>query len=142
MMQRWLPISMIAGCLFAAGGTASIAQEKKEPGRAMISIYRVAPGKHLEFLKWQAAREQVDKEAGVAPAQWYHHTDGDAWDFISIGSVTTPEQDKKTEEIAKKKGLSTGFAASLEFRQFVAFHTDTLTRGPVTAAELVAMAGK
>ena len=51
-------------------------------------------------------------------------------------------QDKKADEIAAKRGLRTGFAASLEFRQFVASHSDTYAAGPMTAAELVAQAAK
>jgi len=40
----------------------------------------------------------------------------------------------------RKHGRKTGFASSLEFRTFVASHTDTFAIGPVSAADLVAMA--
>ncbi len=116
-------------CLVTALGLAVAAprwsQAKKEPGRARITIYRVAPGKHLDFLKWLAAQDEVAKEAGVATVQLYAHLDGDDWDYLGIGPVTTPDQDKKLDEIAAKKGLKTGFPASLEFRQLLASHTDT-----------------
>ena len=39
-------------------------QDAKQP-HARIALYRVAPGKHLEFLKWLADRDAIDKEAGV-----------------------------------------------------------------------------
>jgi hypothetical protein len=122
----------------------SIAQaaDDKGPPHAMISIYHIAPGKHMEFLKWLAAREAVDKEVGVPATQVYAHIDGDSWDYLSVGPMTTPEQDKQVEAAMKKHGLTTGFKASLEIRQFLASHTDTFVVGPVTASELVEQAMK
>jgi hypothetical protein len=140
-MKRLVSSAFLAACAVVLTAGPSAAQDKQPP-RARVSIYRVAPGKQLEFLKWIAAQDEAAKEAGVAATQIYSHTDGDSWDYLGIAPTTTPEQDKKVDEIAKKKGLKTGFAASLEFRQFVAGHTDTFTIGPLTAAEMVAMAAK
>ena len=112
----------------------------QEPDTALVSIYRIAPGKHLDFLRWQAARDAAATEAGVAPTQWYVHMDGDSWDYVGISPMTTDEQDDKIEQILKGKNLTTGFKAGLEFRSMVASHTDTVARGPVTAAALVDMA--
>ncbi len=114
----------------------------KKPPEAIVSTYLVAPGRHLEFLRWQAAQEAVRKEAGIAATQWYVHTNGDAWDYVAIGPVLTDEQNAKVDELSKKKGLSIGFKSSLEFRQFISHHTDTFTMGPVSAADLVAEAQK
>jgi membrane-bound lytic murein transglycosylase B len=108
---------------------------------ALITIYRIAPGKHLDFLKWMAETDAIAKEAGVPAGQFYAHTDGDSWDYLNVGPDLTNEQQAKVDEITKKRGRKTGFAASLEFRSNVASHTDTFVLGPVTAAELVA-AGK
>ncbi len=137
-MSRRLSVLVATICALVLT-TSALAQEKKEPGKAMVSIYRVAPGKHLDFLKWQAAREAVSKAAGVAAAQWYVHTDGDSWDYVSVGPITSADQDKKVEELAAKAGLKTGYAASLEFRQFISQHTDTMTMGPLSPADIVAM---
>jgi hypothetical protein len=52
----------------------------------------------------------------------------------------TDAQQVKVDEITKKRGRATGFAASLEFRTFIASHTDTYAIGPVSAADLVAAA--
>ena len=109
----------------------------RSPGRALVSIYHVAPGKHLEFLRWQAARDAAGATAGVPPTQWYVHMDGDSWDFVSIAPVTTEAQDDQVEAILKKQNLTTGFRAGLEFRGLVASHTDTFASGPTTAAALV-----
>jgi hypothetical protein len=124
--------------LLAVG--ALVAKAQPGPTR-LISIYNVAPGKHLPFLKWVAEREAVDKEIGAPPVQWYVHHNGASWDYISITEVPDPvgqaELEKKENEALKKKGMTTGMAASLEFRQFVSSHTDTFAGGPYTAEELV-----
>lgn len=112
-----------------------------EPGTVLIGIYRIAPGKHADFLKWQAARDAIDKQAGVPQGQWYAHTDGDSWDYLSVGSVLSEAQQKKVDDATRAKGLSTGFKASIEFRQNIASHTDTYAIGPMTATQLSAMAG-
>ncbi|MCI0446955.1 hypothetical protein L0152_27600 [bacterium] len=108
-----------------------------QPPSALVAMYQVAPGKHLEFLKWQAANEAINKEAGLPATQWYAHTDGASWDYLAIGPVLTDEQQNKVDEISKKKGRLTGFKASLQFREFVSSHTDTFVVGPVSAADLV-----
>lgn len=115
---------------------AQTAAPAKDPPRSLVSIYRIATGKQTDFLKWMAARDAIDKEAGVAQAQWYAHTDGDSWDYLAVGPANTPEQDKKIETAMKKHGLTTGFKANLEVRQFFASHTDTFAVGPVTVSEL------
>jgi hypothetical protein len=116
---------------------------EKEPPEALIGLYRVAPGKHLEFLRWQAAQEAIRKEAGITAAtQWYVHTNGDSWDYMAIAPVLTDEQNAKVDELTIKKGLKTGFKASLEFRQFITYHTDTFTAGPFSASDLVQQAEK
>jgi hypothetical protein len=132
---------LVSGVLIAATMGATSAADAPEAGKVIVSLYRAAPGKQLDLLKWLAARDAVSQDAGLAPAQIYAHTDGDSWDYVMIAPQTTAEQDAKIEELEKKKGLKTGFAAGLEIRQYVAEHSDTFARGPVTAADLVKRAG-
>ncbi len=108
----------------------------------MVSLYRIAPGKHLDFLKWMAEAAAINKEAGVPADHWYSHTNGDSWDYLHVAPDLSNEQQAKVDEVAKKHGRKTGFAASLEIRTFVAWHTDTFVIGPVSAADLVSAAGK
>jgi hypothetical protein len=140
-MNRRAALALVAVCSLAVAAPRWT-QDKAEPGRARISIYRVAPGRHLELLKWLAAREEITKEAGVPATQLYAHNDGDSWDYLLIWPITTAEQDRKLDELAARKGLKTGFAASIEFREMLASHTDTYASGPMTAADLVAAAAK
>lgn len=114
----------------------------KEPPHVIVSLYRVAPGKQLDFLKWMASNEAIDKEAGVPSGQVYVHTNGDAWDYMVIGTDLSDEQQAKVDQVAKRHGRKTGFGASLEFRTYMAWHTDTFANGPVTASELVASANE
>lgn len=141
-MKKWGSALLVAACALAAAAPRWTPQDKKEPGRARITIYHVAPGKHLEFLRWMAAQDEVAKEAGVPTVQLYAHIDGDSWDYLGLAPVTTLEQDKKLDEIAGKRGLKTGLPASLEFRQLLASHTDTFAAGPTSAADLVTQATK
>ena len=48
----------------------------------------------------------------------------------------TEAQQKKLDDAAMAKGLTTGPKASIEFRQFINAHTDTISAGPMTASEL------
>ena len=142
-MKRIGSVVLVAACALVAAAPRWVpTKDKKEPGRAKITIYHVAPGKHLEFLKWMAAQDEVAKEAGVATVQLYAHIDGDSWDYLGLAPVTTPEQEKKLDEVAATKGLKTGLPASLEFRELLASHTDTFAAGPTSAADLVAQATK
>ena len=139
--QRKLWVAASGAVLLGAAlAMAQTAPKTPEPGKVIVSLYRVAPGKHLDFLKWMATREAINKEAGVGAAQWYAHTNGDSWDFVAIAPEPTKAQDAKVDELTKQKGLKTGFAAALEFRQFIAYHTDTFADGPQSAADLIRMA--
>ena len=113
-----------------------------KPPTARVALYRIAPGKHLEFLKWAAENESIEKEAGVPASQVYAHTNGDSWDYMQIAPDLSDAQQAKVDEVTKKRGRKTGFGASLEFRTMIAWHSDTMVIGPVTAADLVAAASK
>lgn len=145
---RWLAAAGILG--FAAGAVPSVClsqagtttQAAPNPPTVMVAIYRVATGKHLDFLRYMAQGEAIAKEAGFGATQWYAHLDGDSWDFVTVSPAPSEEQDRKTDAIRKQRGLPTGFAAGLQFRQFIGSHTDTYARGPMSAADLLALAGQ
>jgi hypothetical protein len=147
VMNHWtrlVPLSMLFAIFFVSPAARAQAakSEAKKPSRAIVSLYRVAPGKQLDFLKWMAENDAIDKEAGVPASYFYVHTDGDSWDYMGIAPVLTEEQQAKVDEIDRKHGRKVGFQAGLQFRTLVASHTDTFTIGPVSAAELVMEAGK
>jgi hypothetical protein len=136
---------LLLALLFSAAPSAraqTARPEMKQPPTAVVSLYRIAPGKQLDFLKWMAEAAAINKEAGVPADQFYAHTNGDSWDYLHIAPDLSKEQQAKVDEVTKKHGRKTGFAASLEIRTFVASHTDTFVIGPVSAADLVSAAGK
>jgi hypothetical protein len=146
-MSRWFRFTLLLFPAFillpAITTRAQTAKpEAKQPPHARVVLYRIAPGKQLDFLKWMAVTEAIEKEAGVPASQVYAHTNGDSWDYMQVAPDLSNEQQAKVDEITKKHGGKTGFPASLEFRTFVAWHTDTAVIGPVTAADLVAAASK
>jgi len=141
-MSRLRRLALILAAALTVAAPRWVDKPDKKDARARITLYRVVPGKHLDFLKWMAAQDEVARQAGVPTVQLYAHLDGDAWDFLGIAPETTPEQDKKLDEIAAAKGLKIGVAAAFEFRELVAWHTDTRSAGPTSAAELLAMATK
>jgi hypothetical protein len=108
-----------------------------DAGTVIVSIYYVAPGKHVDFLKWAAEQDALATEAGIAASQWYANQDGDAWDYIAISPATTPEQDKKLDAVSMKHGKKTGMAAGLVLRQYISRHTDTFAYGPARATDLL-----
>ena len=141
LIPRLLLLALLLSAAPAASAQTAKA-EMKQPSTAIVSLYRIAPGKHLDFLKWMAEAAAVNNEAGVPAYQWYSHTNCDSWDYLHIAPDLSSEQSAKVDEVAKKRGRKTGFAASLEIRTFVSWHTDTNVIGPMSAADLVAAAGK
>ena len=138
---RVIPFVLLALISFAPSRAFAQAAkaEMKQPPTALIRIYRIAAGKQLDFLKWLAEGDAMDKEAGVPVGQLYAHTDGDSWDYLVVSPDLSKEQQAKVVDVSRKHGRKTGFASGLEFRTFVASHTDTFAIGPVSAADLVAM---
>ena len=126
-MKRMLWMVVIS-MLLTFSTAVQVAAEDDDTDEVTVSIFHVATGKHLAFLEWQAAREAINEQLGLTPTEWYVHLDGASWDFISISADTTDEEDDKLDQALAKKGLTTGFKAALEFRTFVAAHTDTEAR--------------
>jgi hypothetical protein len=126
-----ITLLLLATCL----SLPALAQDP--PPTSVVSIYHIAPGKHVDFLKWMAAREAVDAEAGVQATQWYVHVTGDSWDFVSIAPDMDDATADKVDEMARARGLKVGPPASIELRTLIGSHTDTITRGRMSAARLL-----
>jgi hypothetical protein len=133
---------LLVPLLLLVAAPPAMAQTRTSMPKALVSLYRVAPGQHLAFLKWMAARETADREAGVPATQWYAHLNGDSWDYVAIAPDLDDAMQDKVDAAEAKRGLTTGMRASLEFRQMIAVHTDTFVAGPYTAQQLVDSAGK
>jgi hypothetical protein len=135
MSSRLLVISLLA--LVAV--TAEARAQDDRPS-VTIAIQRIAPGQHLAFLEYMAAQEAAAVEAGAPASQWYVHQDGDAWDYIVIAPEISDEVQDRVDAALEQRGLKTGFQGGLEFRRYIAHHTDTQAWGPTTVQEVLAAA--
>ena len=141
-MKQLMKLAAAAALGAIASGTIVYAQAGSPPPKARIALYRAAPGQQVALLRWLAQQDRVAQSVGLPAGQLYAHTDGDSWDYLAIDPVTTPAQDAAVDAAAKKMGLPAGPAANLEFRKYIAVHTDTFAIGPVTPAQYLAMAGQ
>lgn len=122
-----------------AASSSAWAQEGTAAPRTMIEIYKIAPGQHEAFLKEIARYDEANRLAGVPPRQLYVHSDGADWDFILIQpDEYPPEKQAALDKAWKQLGLPTGADFFLNYRRFVADHTDTVAIGPTSAAAYLA----
>jgi hypothetical protein len=104
--------------------------------RKVVEIYRIAPGRHLEFLEFVARLDEANRKAGVVPRELYVHSDGASWDFMIIQPAAYPPGKAPLVDAALRElGLPQGAAFFIEFRRYVATHEDTFVSGPTTAAD-------
>jgi len=106
------------------------------PVRKLVEIYRIAPGKHEEFLRFLAFLDEINIKAGLPARDLYIHSDGADWDFIIIQPASTPPD--KADALARawdESGAPSGANFYLYIRQFIAEHSDTFATGPTTAAD-------
>jgi hypothetical protein len=137
---------MKSGLVHAAGLIAMIAAstplgaaETQKAPNTDIEIYRIAPGLHEAFLKEIVRYDEANRLAGLPARQLYVHSDGADWDFILIQPATTPpDKQAALDKAWKQLGLPSGADFFLNFRRFIADHTDTIAIGPTTAADYLA----
>jgi membrane-bound lytic murein transglycosylase B len=126
------PALLLAAC--AAFALPQVARAADPPSRKLVEIYRIAPGRHLEFLQMIARFDEASRAAGIPPRDLYVHQDGAGWDFMLIQNAEyTDEQSAKLAEAMTKLGLPRGAHFFIEFRRNVAEHSDTFAEGPTTA---------
>lgn len=101
----------------------------------VVEIYRIAPGKHEEFLRQIALYDQANAEAGLPPRQLFVHEGGASWDFMLLQPAHhTDEESAKLDAAFKKLGIPQGAKFFVNFRTLIAEHTDTNVEA-TTAAE-------
>jgi hypothetical protein len=128
MHKRFIIPLLVSGLLASA---AALAESKD----MLIEIYRIAPGKHEEFLRHLALLDQANAEAGLPPRQLFVHQDGASWDFVLLQPAHhTDEENAKLGAAFKKLGIPQGAKFFVNFRKLIAEHTDTFVEA-TTAAE-------
>jgi hypothetical protein len=92
----------------------------------VVEIYRIAPGKHEEFLRQIALYDRANAEAGLPPRQLFVHQGGASWDFMLLQPAHhTDEESAKLDAAFKKLGIPQGAKFFVNFRTLIAEHTDT-----------------
>ena len=132
-------LALAATAAFACALPSAVVAQA--PPSAIVSIYRIASGQQVNFLKWLARQEQISAAAGIPKGQLYIHTDGDSWDYVVIAPQTTAAQDEAVDAASRKMGLNPR-RGGLELRQYVATHTDTMASGPTSASAYLAWIGE
>lgn len=140
----WTLLAFFAAAILSstplfAQATTEAAAAAPQPTKKLIEIYRIAPGKHEEFLRFVAFLDEINIKAGLPARDLYVHNDGDSWDFILIQPAATPPD--KAEALAKaseESGAPSGADFFLKIRQFIAEHTDSFATGPTTASDYLA----
>lgn len=128
MTKRFILPLLISGVLFGAPAFS----DSKE---MVIEIYRVAPGKHEEFLRQIELYDRANAEAGLPPRQLFVHQGGASWDFVILQPAHhTDEESAKLDAAFKKLGIPQGAKFFVSFRELIAEHTDTNVEA-TTAAE-------
>ena len=137
-----LCLGFAIGCApAAASAQAAAPAPAASPGKVLIEIYRIAPGKHKDFLKLIDQYDEANRQAGLPPRQLYVHQDGAEWDFILIQPADTPEgKSEALAEAVKRVGAPRGADFFFEVRRFIASHSDTFALGPTTAKDWLAKA--
>jgi hypothetical protein len=128
-------MNRLASAALLALGVLASAPTSGDSKDMVIEIYRVAPGKHEEFLRQIALYDQANAEAGLPPRQLFVHQGGAEWDFLILQPAQhTDEESEKLDAAFRKLGIPQGAKFFVAFRQLIAEHTDTNVEA-TTAAE-------
>lgn len=128
MNKRFIVPLVFVGVLAAAPALG----DSKE---MVVEIYRIASGKHEEFLRQIALYDRANAEAGLPPRQLFVHQSGANWDFMLLQPAHhSDEESDKLDAAFKKLGIPQGAKFFIAFRQLIAEHTDTTVEA-TTAAE-------
>ena len=128
-MNRFYASLLLASGLFAGAPAFAESQDM------LMEIYRIAPGKHEEFLRHIALLDQANAEAGMPPRQLFVHQDGGSFDFVILQPAHhTEEQSARLGAAFKKLGIPGGAKFFVHFRTFISEHTDTFVE-QTTAAD-------
>jgi hypothetical protein len=110
--------------------TATLSAQQPPAYLYKVSFIQAAPGKLLEFIELQKARN-ANKDSGDEPAFWMRHSQGDRWDLMLVYPMGSYAEFYKLERIAKRAA-----AESKDRQQFVddiAWHEDLFVYGPSLA---------
>jgi len=131
-----LQIALASLALLASAPAVGQNKAPADPPKMLVEIYRIAPGKHEEFMRMIALFDEANRRAGLPPRQLYVHQDGADWDFMFIQPADTPEgKEKALADAYNALNTPRGPDFFVKFRSFIAEHTDTFVSGPTNASD-------
>lgn len=143
-MRRFLGAAFAA--IWLVGGFVQPACADDEEPVTWFEIFKLAPGRHEQFVRDIARADEVAKAGGQPPIQLFFHDNGADWDVLMMKPARkikpTPEQEKAMDAKRKELGMPSGPAYFIAIRENIASHTDTKTIGPVAAADWLAKLDK
>ncbi|MGV3481426.1 MAG: hypothetical protein ACO1O3_15880 [Sphingobium sp.] len=124
---------------------AAAADDEDWP-EAWFEVFKLAPGKHEEFMRRIARADEVAKAGGQPPIQIFVHETGADWDVLLYKPVRAvkPTAAQLAAMAAKRKefGMESGPAYFIKLRETVASHTDSKAYGPLSAGQWLARLDK
>ncbi len=148
--MRRISIGFAAAAMTFFAGTAPAQQAPAAPlaeaaqdnwPEAWFEVFRLAPGRHEDFVRRIARVDEVARAGGQPPAQMFIHQTGDDWDVILYKPVRptrpTPEQEAAMAARRRELGVETGPDHFVTIRELIASHSDSKAYGPITAAQFL-----
>jgi hypothetical protein len=102
-----------------------------------ITVWKIHPGKHVEFIKYMKEWEQVYIDIKLPPMKWYRKISGDSYDFISVSPPFNNAKEHEMEKVGKARGLPIGYNYTLKLNEYVDTYTSTYVEGPQSMADLL-----
>jgi hypothetical protein len=147
MRRISIGIAAVAMSTFAAAAQESPAPAPSTQAaqdhwpEAWFEVFRIAPGRHEEFIRRIARSDEVARAGGQPPTQMFIHQIGADWDVLLYKPVRTtqptPEQEAAMAARRRELGVETGPDHFATIRELIASHTDSKAYGPITAAQFL-----
>ncbi len=135
MNKLIISLSLVIACLIGFNKQAyAVAEQSKVH---TLTVWKIHPGKHVEFIKYMQAWEEVYKVIGLPPMLWYRKISGDSYDYVSLSAPFNNAKEHEMEAEGKKRGLPIGYNYTIKLNEFVESYTTTYVEGPLSMAALL-----
>lgn len=128
--------------LALVGYSAPVMAVAEESSIYTITVWKIHPGKHVEFIEYMQEWEEVYKIIKLPPMKWYRKISGDSYDFVSVSPPFDRTAEHEMERVGKKRGLPIGYNYTLKLNEYVDSYTSTIVEGPQSMANLFSQIDK
>ena len=107
--------------------SATLSAQQQPTYLYKVSFIQAAPGKLLEFIELQKARN-ASKDSGDEPALWMRHSQGDRWDLMVVYPMYSYGEYYKPERVARRAAAES--KDRQKFADDIAWREDLFVYGP------------